>query len=256
MKNIFYLFIIIAIFSSCKGYKEVAYFQDLKGQVQIDEDITKYPPIKIQRDDILDITVTSRNPEATALYNANAATSSSSSGGKTSSGGGASGYLVDQNGTIQLPSLGAVKIEGLTTAEARGLIQDKLTTYLKEPIVNLRLTNFKISIIGDVASPGVYNIQGEKVTVIEALSMAGDLNITAIRKNVLLVRENAGKRQYVRINLNEKEIFNSPYFYLQPNDALYIQPSNAKYATVDTFTRNIGIALSVISIGLVILTQF
>jgi len=254
MKNIFYLFLILSVFTSCKGYKEVAYFQNLKGQDLIEEEIKNYPPIKIQRDDILDITVTSRNPEATALYNSNAA-SSASSGGK-SSGSGSPGYLVDQNGTIQLPSLGAVKVEGLTTAEARILIQEKLTTYLTEPIVNLRITNFKISIIGDVGSPGVYPIQSEKVTVVEALSMAGDLTITAMRKNILLVRESGGKRQYVRLNLKDKEIFNSPYFYLQPNDALYIQPTDAKYAAVDTFTRNIGLVLSVISIGLVILTQF
>jgi len=163
--------------------------------------------------------------------------------------------MVDEKGTIQLPLVGSVKIEGLTTTEARELIQSKLINYLKEPVVSLRLINFRVSVLGDVARPGVYPVNNERVNVSEALSMAGDLSITAVRNNVLLVRETDGKRQYIRLNMQSKELFNSPYYYLQNNDVLYIQPGNAKYASVDSSYRNVSIILSALSVIALIISR-
>lgn len=255
MKRFLYIIMIILFFSSCSvAYKQVPYFQDLPVQEQFQEEIQNYAVQKIQKDDILALTVSSLNPEASAIFNlGNSASSAAGSAGNETKG--VNGFLVDQTGTIQLPLIGAVKVEGLSTAEARELIQGKLLNYLKEPVVSLRIANLKVSVLGDVAKPGVFPVQTEKVSVTEALSMAGDLNITALRKNVLLIREKNGKREFVRLDLNSKKVFESPYYYLQNNDVLYVQPSNAKYASADTSYRNIGIVLSAISILVLIITR-
>ena len=258
MRKFFYLIAATLFLSSCGvKYKSVPYFTDLPADSVIQEQIKNQAVLKIQKDDILAITVSSLNPEASAVFNL----------GNTSSvqGGGSAavdpkltsnGFMVDQNGAIQLPLIGNVKIEGLSTTEARELIQSKLISYLKEPVVSLRLINFKVSVLGDVGKPGVYPIQNERVSVNEALSMAGDLTITAVRNNVLLVRENQGKRQYIRLNMQSKDLFNSPYYYLQNNDVLYIQPGNAKYASVDSSYRNVSIVLSALSVIALLISRF
>lgn len=258
MKKILILFMGIIIFTSCGvQYKQVPYFVDLADSAIIEERISNHTLLRIQKEDILAITVASLNTEASAIFNL----------GSTSSIQGASianvnpintanGFLVDQSGMIQLPIIGSISVAGLTTADARKLIQAKLQPYLKEPVVSLRLINFKVSILGDVSRPGVYPVQNERVSVTEALSMAGDLTITALRSNVLLVREIDGKRSYVRLNLQSKDLFGSPYFYLQNNDVLYVQPSNAKYASVDSSYRNVSIILSALSVIALLITQF
>jgi len=251
------LLIIIFLFASCKSYKQIPYFSDLPLQDKIEEDIVNQPVLKIQKNDILVITITSLNPEASAIFNAGniAAPDAGISGNEGASSLGVNGFLVDQDGAIQMARLGSVKVLGLSTTEARTLIQDLLGKYLKEPVVSLRLANFKISVLGDVAKPGVYPVKSEMISVTEALSLAGDLNITGLRKNVLLVRENEGKRQYIRLDLNSKKTFDSPYYYLRSNDVLYVQPGNAKYASVDTKYRDIGILLSSVSLIILIITR-
>lgn len=251
MKNLIYLFFVLFLFGSCKAYKQVPYFQDLKDNAFVDEEIKNYKALKIQKNDILAINVSSLDPKASAFYNVGSSTTVE--GGNNSA---ASGYLVDEDGMVQIPSYGSIKVAGLTTAQARDLIAKELSPFLGKPVVNLKLMNFKVSVLGDVTSPGVYPIQGEKVSLIEAISMAGDLSITGLRKNVMLIRENDGKRQSVVFDLTNKEVFDSPYYYLQPNDIVYVQPSIAKYAPVDNTTRNLSFVLSVASILLIILTQF
>ena len=159
---------------------------------------------------------------------------------------------------MQLPYLGSVKVEGLSTNQARLLVESKLDEgkYLARPIVNLRLVNFKISVLGDVGRPGVYPVQSERITVIEALGLAGDLNITAKRNDVLLVRENQGKRQQIRLDLQSKELFTSPYYYLQNNDVLVVTPSPAKYASVDASYRNVSLIISALSVIALLITRF
>lgn len=258
MRKFFYLIIAVLFVSSCGvKYKSVPYFQDLPRDSTIQEQILNQTVLKIQKDDILAITVSSLNSEASAIFNMG---STSSIPGNTGGGGDpattSNGFIVDQKGSIQLPLIGSINVEGLTTTTARELIQSKLTTYLKEPVVSLRLINFKVSILGDVSKPGVYPVQNERVSVTEALSMAGDLTITAVRDNVLLVRENQGKRQYIRLNMQSKDLFNSPYYYLQNNDVLYVQPGNAKYASVDSSYRNVSIVLSALSVIALVFTRF
>ena len=255
MKRFFYLITVALIFSSCSvAYKQVPYFQDLPAQDEFQEQIQNHTVMKIQKDDILAITVSSLNPEASAIFNMGNSSAAGAESGSADAKG-VNGFLVDQNGDIRLPLVGAVKVEGLSTADARELIQSKLLNYLKEPIVSLRVANLKVSVLGDVSKPGVFPVQNERISVTEALSMAGDLNITAMRKNVLLVREKDGKREFIRLDMNSKKVFDSPYYYLQNNDVLYVQPSNAKYASADTSYRNIGIVLSAISILVLIITR-
>lgn len=258
MRKIFYLVVTVLFLSSCGvKYKSVPYFQDLPADTLIQEEIKNRSSMKIQKDDILAITVTSLNPEASAIFNMG--NTSSIQGSVTANVNPtltANGFMVDEKGDIQLPLIGSIHIEGLTTTAARELIQSKLITYLKEPVVSLRVINFRISVLGDVLKPGVYPVQNERVTVSEALSMAGDLTITATRSNVLLVREDQGKRQYIRLNMQSKELFNSPYYYLQNNDVLYIQPGNAKYASVDSSYRNVSIIISALSVIALLISRF
>ncbi len=248
MKKTIYLFIAVLFLSACGvKYKTIPYFVDLPAG-NLAEDINNQTVLKIQKDDILAITVSSLNAEANAIFN-----TANNNGSQSTSTGAASqiiGFVVDKSGEIQLPYLGAVKVEGLTTADARELIQTRLSKgdILKQPVVTLRLANFKVSVLGDVARPGVYPVQNERITVIEALGLAGDLNITAKRNDVLLVRENSGKRQQIRLDLQSKDLFNSPYYYLENNDVLVVTPSSAKYASVDSSYRNIGLIISVLSV--------
>lgn len=258
MKNFFYLILGLLLLTSCGvQYKQVPYFQNLQDSGRIEEIISNYSVLKIQKEDILAITVSSLNAEASAIFNMG--NTSSIQGAATPNNypmNTANGFMVDQEGNIQLPLVGSIKLEGLTTAEARKLIENSLLPFLKEPVVGLRLINFKISVLGDVARPGVYPVQNERISIPEALSMAGDLTITALRSNVLLIREDQGKREYIRLDLQDKDVFNSSYFYLKNNDVLYVTPSNAKYASVDSSYRNVSIILSALSVIALLISRF
>ncbi|NRF39183.1 polysaccharide biosynthesis/export family protein [Pedobacter foliorum] len=258
MRKFFYLIVAVLFMSSCGvKYKSVPYFTDLPADSLIREQIKNQTVLKIQKDDILAITVSSLNLDASAIFNMGTTSSiQGNSSGASNPMTTSNGFVVNQNGEIQLPLIGAVKVEGLSTNQAREFIQKELIKYLKEPVVSLRLINFKVSVLGDVVHPGTYPVQNERVTVVEALSMAGDLSITAVRKNVLLIRENEGKRQYIRLNMQSKDLFNSEYFYLQNNDVLYIQPGNAKYASVDASYRNVSIIFSALSVIALIISRF
>lgn len=254
MKNILYFSILLLFLSSCGvKYKSIPYFVDLPAG-NLSEDINNQAVLKIQKDDILSITVSSLNADANMIFNV----ANTKGGGSGTSNEDVIGFTVDKEGKVYLPYLGAVTVANLTTAEARELIQTKLNqgNFLKNAVVSLRLANFKISVLGDVAKPGVYAIQTERVTVIEALGLAGDLNITAKRNDVLLIRENLGKRQQIRLDLQSKDIFNSPYYYLENNDVLVITPGEAKYASVDSSYRNAGLVISVLSVIALLITRF
>lgn len=245
--------LILLLFFSCSSYKEIPYFQDLDRSKTVLENIGNYSPLTIQPEDILGINVSSLNPEASAIFNYNLNSISGTNNNDLNNP--VTGYLVDQKGEIQLPLIGTLKVGGLTTAELRTQMRNKLLTYLKEPVVNIRMLNFKISVMGDVGRPGVYQGQNERITLPEALILAGDLNITAKRNDVLLIRERDGKREYITIDFTSKDLFNSPYYYLKNNDVLYIKPGRTKYASVDNGYRNISLALSALSILAIVLTR-
>ncbi|HKG05827.1 MAG TPA: polysaccharide biosynthesis/export family protein [Pedobacter sp.] len=242
MKNIHLLLVCVLCSTllcvSCGSYKNVPYFQKLAFNAENPEPIDNFSPITIQSSDILSVSVSSLNPLA---FN--------------DSTGRVSGYLVNEKGEIRVPVMGPVKVTGLTVSQAEAKIQKGLTPFLKNPDVVIRIKNFKISVLGDVAKPNVYPVLGEKISVTEALSMAGDLNITAKRKNILLVREVDGKRAYVPLDITSPDFFRSPYYYMKNNDILYVEPDKTKYATVDGSYRTYGLVLSGLSIVAIILTS-
>ena len=191
---------------------------------------------KIMPKDLLTITVNTTDPEAAAPFNltvqtaTNAANPNSFSRQTT-----LQQYLVSNEGTIDFPVLGSLQVSGLTKSEAENLIRQKLGVYLKEsPIVTVRMANYKISVLGEVAHPGMFTINNEKVNIFEALALAGDLTIWGKRDNVKLIRENAvGQREIIDLNLNKADIITSPYYYLQQNDILYVTPNKTKAKNSD-----------------------
>lgn len=232
------LFVVLSALYSCSSYKKVPYFQDVNRTKSTIEDINNFSPLTIQPSDILSITVSSLNPLA-----------------YSDSAGRELGYLVNQNGEISLPLIGKVKVIGLTTSIVEDQIQEKLVPYLAEPAVSVRVLNFKVAVLGDVGKPDVYPVSSERITLTEALSMAGDLNITARRNDLLLIREIDGKREYIPLDLTSSAVFHSPYYYLKNNDVIYVQPDKTKYATVDGSYRTFSLVLSGLSIVAIILTN-
>ncbi|MBB5396061.1 polysaccharide biosynthesis/export family protein [Mucilaginibacter sp. AK015] len=259
-RNIF-LFLIAAIaFSSCIGQKEIVYFQKDLNQSDTINVAEAYVP-KIQPGDILSIPVNSLNPAASSFFNPYAPATSATDITTTNAQNGAAplsqtasnGYLVDANGEIEMPLISTIKVGGLTTAQARDIIREKLKQYLKEPTVNVRFLNYKISVMGEVARPSVYVIPNEKVTLPEALTMAGDLTIYGKRDNILIVRDNGGKKEFGRVNLNTREVFTSPYYYLHSGDLIYVEQGKGKAAQSDQAYRIVPIILSALTvIGLLI----
>lgn len=233
--------------TSCNSYKKATYFQDLDRESTTRESIKNYNPITIQPEDVLSVSITSLNPESSAIFNF----ASNNIGSSPESSG---GYTVDQFGEIQLPVLGPIQVGNLTTAQVREKIESKLKPYLKEPVVIAKLVNFKISIIGDVSNPGLYKIQNERLSVPEALSLAGDLNITAVRR-LMIIREKNGEREYIPVDLRSKDLFNSPYYYLRNNDILYAEAGKSKFASLDPTYQRIGLLLSIASVVGIFLTR-
>lgn len=223
--------------SSCSSYKNVPYFQDVKRSPSPQEEITNYSPLIIQPQDILSVNVTSANASAWQ-----------DSTGKAE-------YQVSQRGTIQLPLLGEVLVAGSTADDLQTKLKTSLSKYLRNPTVNVKITNFKISVLGDVLRPDVFKIANSKVSVLDALSLAGDLNITALRTNVLLIREVEGKRSYINIDLTKTSTLRADSYYLRNNDILYVQPDKTKFAEVDRGYRTLSLLLSGLSIVAIVLAN-
>jgi polysaccharide export outer membrane protein len=247
--------LIIITLSSCslykdKGYQQISYYQNVNQGIHT-EAIKNYQPLKIQTGDLLGINVSSLNPEASSVFNTNINRINGNSLDASATNP-IYGFRVNTTGQVQLPLLGATAVVGMTTDEVAKDMTAKLQDYLKNPIVNVRILNFKISVLGDVQKPDSYTIQNEHVNINEALSLAGDLNITAKRKNVLLVREENGQRQFATIDLTSKDVFTSPYYYLHNNDVLYVDADKTKYDNIarsyKTNTLLISTSLAVLAI--------
>ena len=184
-----------------------------------------------QPDDLVAISVSSIDPEAVKPFTADVPAK-----GESSKGDHTAGYLIDANGNIEFPLIGTVKLAGLNRIQASLVLKDRIKSYVKSPIVNVRLQNFKITILGEVNKPGVFTMNHEKITIPEALGLAGDLSINGVRENVLLIREEEGVKKEIRINLTSRDIFRSPYYYLHQNDILYVEPFKSKIAASQQVT--------------------
>ena len=199
------------------------------------QNITKDFEAVIQPGDIVSIHVTSLSEEASRFFNVT---------GERTDQQVANTYLVDASGMIEMPLIGSVELTGATTQVARERIKTKLEKYLVNPTVNLRIRNFKVTVLGEVKQPGVYNIPNEKITLIEALGLAGDLTIFAKRVNVLIIRESNGKREFFKADLRSKEFFESDYYYLHSNDIVYVEPGKGKIASADAWYKILPIVFS------------
>lgn len=232
------VFIIGLILNSCSSVKEeVVYFQNAKNFETIVDTDTFTPKFKVN--DIVSIYVSTFDPEASKPFNL------VKSSGVQSNSQVFLDYLVDADGNIDFPVLGKVKLLGLTVEEAKELIKEKLSEgYLKDPIVNVRILNFRITVLGEVGSPGTYPISGERITIMEALGLAGDLTIKGRRDNILVVRDFNGTKTYTRVNLTNKEVFNSPVYFLTQNDVVYVEPNHSASTAAKGDSR-IGTILSV-----------
>ena len=249
----------LGLTTSCVSPKTIVYFQGDSSRYSSQEITQKYVPL-IQPNDILSIVVGSLNAEANEVFNTpNLFTTTSTN--YSANGGGARmqplGYLVDSDGTIEVPLVGKVKIGGLRTTDAADTIRTRLMSYLKEPSVIVRNLNFKISVLGEVKMPAVYVIPDEKITLPEVLSLAGDLTIYGNRSNVMIIREENGKREYARLDMTSREVFNSPYYYLHKNDVIYVEPVKSKMLDTDSRIRTVPLIATIVggisTLGILIL---
>ena len=231
MKSFVLLSVMTVLLASCGSVKNVAYLQN-SDYIDLSRSEFLYDA-RIMPKDVLTITVNTVNPEASAPYNLIVRSTLTNTSSSVSTGGGSlQTYLVDNNGTIEFPVLGTLHVGGLSKSECEKMIHDKIMPYLnaaENPVVTVRMSNYKISVLGEVNRPGMFNVSNEKINILEALAQAGDLTIYGVREKVKLIRENAnGKKEIVNLNLNDAEIINSPYYYLQQNDIVYVEPNTVK----------------------------
>ncbi len=246
---------LVFIFASCADTKKVTYFNNL-GEGVIPSSVVNLEPI-IQKSDILSITVTSPNPEATVMFNAPNMAMTNTTSATLGNIAPSSGYLVSQDGNIDFPGLGKVLAAGLSKQRLKeeitaALVNNKL---LVDPIVTVRYLNYRVTVLGEVARPTVVTVPNEKISILEAIGLAGDLTIYARRDNVLLIREEKGTKVVKRINLNTSEIFSSPYYYLKSNDVVYVEPNNTKVAQSSRTQQLLPTILSGLSFIAIILTR-
>ncbi len=244
MKSPFQLILIVLsistlFLSSCASKKEVVYFQNT-GSFETIVDKNSFTP-KFKVDDLVSIHVSTLNNEASAPFNLF----------RGAAEGGISpeqvDYLIDKAGEIDFPVVGKVKISGLSSEEVRVLLRQRLSDYLKDPIINIRLKNFTVTILGEVNRPGTYPISGERITILEAIGYAGDLTVKGVRENVMVIRDFDGTKVYTRVDLTKKEAMSSPVYYLTQNDVVYVEP-NQSAITASSLDNRATIAVSILSV--------
>ena len=264
----------LAIFaSSCGNTRQITYMQGSFDTATLSQINLKEPVI--QRGDLMGITIYSDNPQATAIYNLSASSSPSISAGSSSTGSGsesgASGgstpggstssgtastagasYLVDDSGYIRMYGIGKVHVQNLTKAQLKDTLDSKLDSKfggpLNNPFYTIRFLNYRVTLLGEVSHPGIFSIPGEHLSLLEAIGMAGDLTFYGRRDNVLVIRQNDGKREFARLDLTKPEIMGSPYFYLQQDDMVIVEANKKKIVANDQVTiRNVSIAATIVS---------
>ncbi len=248
------LLLVVCFGTSCVSTQKATYFNNA-------QDTTFMPKaeeveVPIQKNDILSVTISSANAEASAVFNTNNnySVTTTTSTGNVASG---AGYLVNSDGFIQLPILGNIKAAGITRKQLKNDITTTILDkkLLLEPVVNIRYLNFEVTVIGEVEHPTVITVPNEKISLVKALGLAGDITIYGKKDNVLLIRESEGKRKIKRINLNSRNFLTSSYYYLQPNDVIYVEANKEKIASASRNQQLLPTLLSGLSVVAVIVTQ-
>jgi polysaccharide biosynthesis/export protein len=242
---------IICSMSSCGSTKGLLYIHGAFDTAKLSQ-INPIEPI-IRKGDILSIIVYSDNPEATKIYNQSLITTAGTGGAYGSAAGvgsapAAPGYQVDLDGNMVFQGLGKIHVEGLTKAELKDTLDARLMPFLLHPYYNINFLNYKFTMMGEVTKPGIITIPGERINILQAIALAGDLSVFASRDSVLIIRETNNKREFARLNLTQPQIMASPYFYIQQNDIIIVQPLKKKSVANDVVTlRNITIASTIVS---------
>lgn len=232
MKRLIYLIPILAILvTSCKTSKEMLYFPELAKEgdiVQVIPDSIKDYESPIAPDDMLSITVTALDPNSVAIFNLPLQNHLGPGETAVVTTHALQTYLVDQEGYIDYPVLGRVKLGGLTRTQATEYLKEEISKYVEDPIVTLQCTNYTFSVLGEVTKPGTYKLGSERLTILDALGHANDITIYGNHTNLLLIREQNGVRSFHRIDLSQPDVFTSPYYYIQRNDVIYVEPNEAR----------------------------
>ncbi len=249
-RNLLLASYVILLLTSCVNMQKAVYFNG-QGDATLPSTVV-IPQTVISTNDLLSITVTSLDAKASALFNTSNMTSDAGGGPVQ-----VSGYLVDADGNIQFPMLGTIKATGLTEGQLRSVIIKGITDkkLLLDPIVTVRHLNFRVTVLGEVANPTVLNVPSEKITLLEALGLAGDVTVYGKRDNVLVIREEGGQKIIKRLNLNTSEIFTSSYYYLRSNDIVYVEPNKAKVASTARAYQLLPIILSGLSFAAIIIDR-
>lgn len=249
IKTLIFAFTIILLTSCKTTTNNITYFQDLDNQSAVTGKAVNYTP-RIAPDDQLSITVSGMDPNAVATFNIPLASYLAPGETNVTSTPVLHTYLVNSHGEIDFPVLGKLQVGGMTRSELTDMMTKRISAYVKSPIVTIQIRNFKVSVLGEVNKPGTVNVPNERLSVLDALGMAGDLTIYGNRTNVLLIRDNNGLKEYHRFDLTSAEMLTSPYYYLQQNDVLYVEPNkarkgNAKYSQNGQF--NVSLASTIIN---------
>jgi polysaccharide biosynthesis/export protein len=244
------ILIFISFFYACTPTKKVVYLNDLTAAdstaLQAAKNVFETP---IQKNDQLWITVGGSNPQDLTVLNSGSGLLSAVGGNLGGTGNSIIGYLVEADGTIKVPYVGRIKAEGQTRLQLEDTLTQLFKEYTQNPVVNVRFLNYAYTVLGEVNRPGRFNMTTERVTVLEAISMAGDISYLGKADNVLVIREQNGERVYAKVNLLSKEIFSSPYYYLKTNDVVYVEPVRAKFiarAGVPQYLSLVAVGLSLV----------
>lgn len=243
-----FLLLLPVFFFSCASREKIAYYQNIEQVVNSGN--TKTFDTKLQPDDLLMIVVMAENAEAAAPFNLPSIMMQSTTEMETQQLR-MNSYLIDANGFIQFPVVGAIQLGGLTRSEANAKLIVELKKFIKDPKINLRILNYKITVSGEVRQPGVQTIASERITLIEALTMSGDLTEYGRRDNIMVIREKDGKKEIGRIDITKADFINSPYYYLSQNDHVYVEPNKTK-VNASSVGPNTGIIISAISLLLTV----
>lgn len=229
----------VVLLGSCSSGKDVPYFQNID-EISLAGSKGLYDA-KIMPKDMLTITVSTTDPAAAAPFNLSVGNTVGVSGQLSNGGGNLQGYLVDNDGNINFPVIGHMHVQGMTKSQCQDMIREKLLPFMaatENPIVTVRMSSYRVTVTGEVNRPGVIPVSTEKMSIVEALAQAGDLTVYGKRDNIMLIREDeTGQKKMVRLNMNDANLINSPYYYLQQNDIIYVQPNSVK-------SKNAGIGPS------------
>ena len=242
---------VLCVLAGCASQKQISYLQDVPDDYR--QKITQDYDLKIHPDDLLSIMVNSKDPELAQMFNL-PMVSYQIANSNTGYAGGQNrvlGYLVDKEGYIDFPQLGVIRVQGMTRTELTKYIKNQLIEkgLMKDPIVTIQFLNFKVSVLGEVNLPGTFEITSDRITLLDALSLAGDLTVYGQRENVKVIREENGERVVASLDLRNKDLLSSPYYYLQQNDVVYVEPNKVKAGQREiNQNRTIGTFASILSV--------